>query len=254
MRRIGQAALVVLGSFAAAPGCADDPPDRSRTQWVEAFVAPGAGGIRDWQSVSTYGTTSGGAPLWRMDIGRLKGRAGVGFGVRAGARRGSLGGELELAWARLATVAQTVDVSRDGQAYDPGTGYVPLTSGPQALASRWLAVSSGSAGVNAIAFAGAGVLQPYLGLGLGLTVMTVSSDSEVGPDGGSLDATRIGLGAQALAGLRLVLSDDWFVWAEARPVWHLIGPYQRGTGFGQSRDQFVLELRQVAAGAGRTWW
>jgi len=250
----------VAGGLAVIPARAAraEPAELAAgSNFVGVYGSRGASALVGYISTSWYRATFGpraGQALYRLDIASLKGRASTGGGIVLGARSGVATGTLELSHASMSTVAQTVNVDRQGSVYNPvGGGYTDLVSGAASFPARYLDVSATALFINGAVSLVSGTVEPYLGAGLGVSVMNVSSGVVPGIDGGRLSSTGVGIAFQAAAGVRVVPGDAFFAWLEFRPGWHLMTPFEKGAGYDRSRDQFILQFLPVVAGIGWMW-
>mgnify|MGYP001575915173 FL=1 len=247
---------VFLMAFLAAPsGSAAEKPGRSM-DFISVWGARGPSSLVGYVSSSWYSATMGtraGQSLWTYDVASLRGRAVTGGGVQLGAQRGVVAGTIEVSRWSMATAAQTVWVEAAGQVYDPFGGYADLLSGDAEFPARYFEMSATALFINGTVAFTDGVVEPYLGAGLGASVMNVRSGVVAGVDGGRLSETRVGIAFQLTAGVRVIPWDAAFVWLEFRPGWHVMGPFEKGAGFERSRDQLILQVLPVILGVGWMW-
>ncbi len=71
----------------------------------------------------------------------------------------------------------------------------------------------------------------------------------VGIKGVKLDSTSLGFGIQIPIGVRVPVTDKWFVYGEFRPARHYFS-YVSGDQFQKERDRFVLQTFQALFGLG----
>lgn len=251
MRRIP----VIVLALAAASGRAV-VEDASSSRFVAFIGGAGAASLLGYESSSTFAATFGpstGKPLNTSYASAIRGGTASGFGMVIGGRRGQATGYFELSYAVVRTKAQDVSFDREGSTYDPVNGYVPLDSGTTRLPAGWLRVSSSALFVGFNLAPWNLALAPYAGLGLGVSLMHATSGWMQGEDGGTLDERKFGIGAHVSLGLRLAPEGEMFGYLEIRPGWHFMSPYNRGTDWSRTKDQFVLQLTQVLVGIGWQW-
>jgi hypothetical protein len=257
MRRAIRGALLAAAACACAvPGAQGGQTSGRSMDFVSVWGARGPSSLVGYVSSSWYSATAGtraGQSLWTYDVASLKGSAVTGGGVQFGAQRGLVAGTIDVSHWSMVTRPQAVYVEAAGSVFDPVDGYADLVSGDAGFPARYFEMSATALFINGSVAFDEGVVEPYLGAGLGVSVMTVSSRAVPGVDGRNLGETRVGIAFQLAAGVRVIPWDAAFLWLEFRPGWHVMGPFEKGAGYERSRDQFILQVLPVILGIGWMW-
>jgi len=163
------------------------------------------------------------------------------LGLRVGGYFDFFAFDVDFAFAKWATNTDPVSAHSINRTYYTET----TTRYTLEPADKLLQVSAMNFGLNIyLAYPGT-VFQPYVGIGLLMGLMNVSSEYFLGIDGGDLDASDLGLGIQFPVGFRIVANKQFFFWSEYK---YLIETLTSGVTVGPSGADSTMDF-SVHAGA-----
>jgi len=175
------------------------------------------------------------------------------FGIRVGSQINAFAVDGELSYGKWASTNDPVTGHFTNFYYDYyGYQHKSNTSATFTPVEGWLVASSINIGMNMYAIYPGKVLQPYIGIGGLMGIVTVSSESpnHVGINDEPLNATTLGFTFQVPIGLKVLTGKSFFLWAEWRPVWEFMLDYKTGPSGYESSDSFRIHPTEGLFGIG----
>ncbi len=176
------------------------------------------------------------------------------FGLRIGGLMEAFAFDGEFSYGKWATVPGDVNGHYTTN-YPDYYGYNRHATGnfTRNFTDEWIDVSAVNFGMNIYLGYPGKVLQPYVGLGLLMGIVNVSSmdSNHVGITDEPLNATTLGFSFQFPFGMRIITGKDFFLYAEWRPMIEILAvSYFSGPSNNESDDTFNIHANQGLFGVG----